>query len=703
MINRQGLMAASMAALLSLSGCGGDGSSRASEATNRGLEGGPGSPVAGSEQFLQLNPRFAVQAGLPILFLDPGSSYTLTGTLNNPNGVAIARTYWRTFNAQQNNRFEAIANTEQTSIDDNTYTVQVAADGTPESAVYQFVAIDVNGLAAIDTVYVQSTSSGPRAPVLAPQQPTVAEGDVARILLQLPEALSGDAVFEYAVSSNTATAGQDYVICESCRVSIPAGQTQAYIEVLVNNDDQVESNESFTVQLVSATVDNEPLTVPAVSSQVLIQDVTPPIDEPVEEEPVEEEPVDEEPVEEEPVLPVIGFAQASIQTGEVDEVGSVLLSSNSACEDIAGTQVLLRVNESSASEGSDFILSEVVTVDCLEAGRPHISFDLVDDRIPEDTEVLNLSIIASEAYNLGELTSVAITILDNDEALPTPLPTLGRSLAVNDSSYCLLDSGRVSCSTNGGIERSPREGIGAARAISGAGNYMCASHARGDSSLLDCWGDAPARYEAVPNINADSIVAQYQAVCFNTPLGARCSNAEGRYGSNTTVVGNQAARCIIGEDQTPVCESATGGEVRLPSFVENAMIEGSVVDYGTSLGPSEAGISPEVQCILTNERVLSCSEQSDEPTLRVPSVTQFALFTAVFEDELRPAVCFIYQGEIATVECRDMNNNAAALPFVVDPPLPLINQPDAIASNGSRRICVAHQDGVSCNFLGLER
>ena len=75
------------------------------------------------------------------------------------------------------------------------------------------------------------------------------EGDEAvQFGVRLSKAASQDAVVEYATSSGTARAGEDYEVTTGS-LTIPAGATRRTIRVPIIDDDVVEEEETFTITL----------------------------------------------------------------------------------------------------------------------------------------------------------------------------------------------------------------------------------------------------------------------------------------------------------------------------------------------------------------------------------------------------------------------------------------------------------------------
>ena len=82
--------------------------------------------------------------------------------------------------------------------------------------------------------------------------PSVLEGNTgtqqAVFSIQLEQPLSTNLVLDYQTVDGTAKAGEDYVVANDS-VTIPAGQTQAAIQVTINGDTDLEADEAFTLSV----------------------------------------------------------------------------------------------------------------------------------------------------------------------------------------------------------------------------------------------------------------------------------------------------------------------------------------------------------------------------------------------------------------------------------------------------------------------
>ena len=134
---------------------------------------------------------------------------------------------------------------------------------------------DANAMVMI----LDDDNNGPSLPMLSVSDASVTEGDTGTTSMSftvvLSEAASEDVTFDYTTASGSAVAPNDYVNTAGS-LTIPAGQTQQSITVVVNGDLLEEGKESFQVNLsnaVNATladsiaegliVDNDQTVVPA--------------------------------------------------------------------------------------------------------------------------------------------------------------------------------------------------------------------------------------------------------------------------------------------------------------------------------------------------------------------------------------------------------------------------------------------------------
>jgi len=102
-----------------------------------------------------------------------------------------------------------------------------------------------------------TNDDGAITPMLSIGDVSIAEGDSGTKLATFTVALSvaqpGAVTFNIATANGTATAGSDYVAKSTTGVSIPAGSTSKTFTVTINGDTTQEANETFFVNLSSAS------------------------------------------------------------------------------------------------------------------------------------------------------------------------------------------------------------------------------------------------------------------------------------------------------------------------------------------------------------------------------------------------------------------------------------------------------------------
>ena len=96
-------------------------------------------------------------------------------------------------------------------------------------------------------------------PTVAIGNVSLAEGNAGTVVMNFPITLSspapvGGVTITYSTADGTATAGSgDYVAVVSGTATIAAGLTSGFLPVTINGDTAIEANETFTVQIISAT------------------------------------------------------------------------------------------------------------------------------------------------------------------------------------------------------------------------------------------------------------------------------------------------------------------------------------------------------------------------------------------------------------------------------------------------------------------
>ena len=107
----------------------------------------------------------------------------------------------------------------------------------------------LGGGVAQATIINNDTAAG--APNLSIADATVVEGSIARCILTLSAPSNQDVIVGLASSDQTATATLDYTSKNGNR-TIKAGETELTIWIPINDDTETESNETFTLDLISA-------------------------------------------------------------------------------------------------------------------------------------------------------------------------------------------------------------------------------------------------------------------------------------------------------------------------------------------------------------------------------------------------------------------------------------------------------------------
>lgn len=518
---------------VSLAGCfGGNGSSKAD------TDGGDRSSDTGdaSEESLDITDAFSVDAGKPLIQTDAGAQFELTGTISHPDSVTIAESYWRTFSLAEG--FQRIDATVATSDADNVYSFTAGRYLERQFYVYQFVAIDTEGRAAVDTVRIDVKADTPSLSASLRTE-AVTEGENIVLALLLGQALDEDLLVNFALESGTATIGEDVADCSPCSLTIPAGETSASVSLETLIDELQEGQESFYLTLtdyVEALGEASSLELliddsgAAALSIVSFRDTEMQVTEKSGEIRI---PLIVE--EQYPYIPLTLTHQASVGNS-VQSQGVV------AAAALPGVSLGY---EGSATVNADYALSDG-TIYYDDDNVPYLLLEILDDTESETPENITLTLVTNPGYELGEVTEVNITITSDDVRL----------MASATDTYCTVeDHLDIRCWGDFRDGKTATPVMGEIEKLVGASDYFCAIHRDDGVRRLSCWGNVPGGFrgereapedivalddywcelidgsvrcyggEFVP-FDAQMITGAHQGFCFSNQDGVRCDQRE---------------------------------------------------------------------------------------------------------------------------------------------------------------------------------
>ena len=207
------------------------------------------------------------------------------------------------------------------------------------------------------------------------------EDEAVTFIVRLSAAVSQDAVVEYATSSGTARAGQDYEATTGT-LTFPAGTTRLAILVPIIDDNVVEEEETFTISLrnSNATIESGKATGAIADND----------------------------------LPLISV---QAEPAAVEEGGTIkfTLTRLGAFNLNRALEVPIRVTERGAFLGDIDVLPTEATFAANETTAT-LLVETVDDEVAEANGSVSLTITRGETYRLGDAFIATAEVIDNDGA-----------------------------------------------------------------------------------------------------------------------------------------------------------------------------------------------------------------------------------------------------------------------------------------------
>ena len=205
------------------------------------------------------------------------------------------------------------------------------------------------------------------------------DDEAVTFIVRLSAAVSQDAVVEYATSSGTARAGQDYEATTGT-LTFPAGTTRLGILVPIIDDNVVEEEETFTISLRNSNA-----TIGEGKATGVITDND---------------------------LPLISV---KAEPAAVEEGGTIkfTLTRLGAFNLNRALEVPIRVTERGAFLGDIDALPTEVTFAANETTAT-LLVETVDDEVAEANGSVSLTITRGETYRLGDAFIATAEVIDND-------------------------------------------------------------------------------------------------------------------------------------------------------------------------------------------------------------------------------------------------------------------------------------------------
>ena len=630
-----------------LSGCfGGGGSSKADSGS-----GDRSTDTAGNdESSLQRTDAFSVEAGEKYLHTDPMGVINLVGTINHPDTVTIAESYWRTFSVK--NGFQRITSTVSASDADNEYVYTAGRYLNETVHLYQFVAIDTLGRAAVDDVYIRINAYDLSldAEMVAT---TVSEGDSFALTVVLDAALAEDLTLNFGLQSGSAVVGEDVADCSPCSLVIPAGDTDGVLTLETLTDDVEEGQESFRLSLLNHT----DALGGDLDLELLINDAG------------------------DTGLEIVNFARESVTATEKDGRVIIPVTLDYPYDEpelpvaravFAAKPYVAASYGGSATSGVDYSASGAHAVYYDDNGNPYLVVDIIDDTESEDIETLVITISSNEFYDVGEGDTVTVTIQSDDVRL----------MASATDSYCTVDDHvSIRCWGDFRDRKTATPPLGTIKKLVGASDYFCAIHEDDGNNRLNCWGNVPGG--AVDVTAPDDVIALDDFWCELRGTTANCfGNDSGAVEGVAGIVGGHRGLCFLGDG--PSCNPR-----ELPPEVRALLTPGAQFFYDQAYLGNSSNYS--VACARAFDKAAGVYTAACDSVPLPENLSNPIALAAVNLD---------YQLFVCVIDETDSGNELVCVNRNGDPVSPFagrnIEEPMMLSSDFDTHLCVSHLNGVDC-------
>lgn len=194
----------------------------------------------------------------------------------------------------------------------------------------------------------------------------------------------------YSTSNGTATAGQDYV-ATSGTVTFNAGETSKTVNVAVNGDTTIESDETFTVTLSNPA--GASIATPTATGTIVNDDVAPA-----------------------PVLPTVSIADLSVSEGNGDDAHFMFTVSLSTPSESPVT-VRYSTSNGTATAGQDYLATSDSITFAPGVTSQMVHVDIIGDTVVEPNETFTVTLSSPSGATIVKATATG-TIVNDDVAGP---------------------------------------------------------------------------------------------------------------------------------------------------------------------------------------------------------------------------------------------------------------------------------------------
>ncbi|MDT0605204.1 Calx-beta domain-containing protein [Thalassotalea castellviae] len=227
-----------------------------------------------------------------------------------------------------------------------------------------------------------------------------------------PNDALGEMSVDISAIDDTAINGTDYVF-EDQTITFYSGEYSKDVSIVIIDNDEYQGDKSFSLMMTNPN--NAYIEENTGTAIIVIQE------------------------NETPARGEVTFESSTVSFNE--DAGEVTIKVVRLNGSYGQLSVNLQVSNDTATQSSDFDLSNGTITFLADEIEQSISFSIVDDTNDESDETFTIALSAEDSSIIGEFNQVTVSIIDNDETVvtpPTPTPDTSSSGGGGSTSWLLI-------------------------------------------------------------------------------------------------------------------------------------------------------------------------------------------------------------------------------------------------------------------------